>query len=154
MTWQVLWCLAPGLANCLHSHARLFRTMTHALASFASLRVAPAVGTTRRVGPAVPKRGLVIAAGKKGAWEGVRFRKPNAVVSAEVDVNKWPGLARYHQMKPFLLSFLIKLLFVIPNLRGEFRVSRFRLARGRAYFSPVLLLPSFLARDDPVQVRF
>ena len=55
--------------------------MAHALASFASLRVvAPSVGTAPRSNPGNHKRGLVIVAGKKGAW------------AKEFDVNKWPGL--------------------------------------------------------------
>lgn len=104
MTWQVelaAWCLVlpTPLVRPTHlsfARARLFRTMAHALASFASLRVvAPSVGTAPRSNPGNHKRGLVIVAGKKGAWAkefDPEYEKANAVVVAEVDVNKWPGL--------------------------------------------------------------
>ena len=104
VTWQVelaAWCLVlpTPLVRPTHlsfARARLFRTMAHALASFASLRVvAPSVGTAPRSNPGNHKRGLVIVAGKKGAWAkefDPEYEKANAVVVAEVDVNKWPGL--------------------------------------------------------------
>lgn len=75
-----------------------------ALASFASVRVAPALATPR-ASRAAPRRGLVIVAGKKGAWAkefDPEFEKKNA--PAEVDESKWPGLdsayARISRTRP------------------------------------------------------
>ena len=75
-----------------------------ALASFASVRVAPALANPR-VSRAAPRRGLVIVAGKKGAWAkefDPEFEKKNA--PAEVDESKWPGLdsayARISRTRP------------------------------------------------------
>ena len=75
-----------------------------ALASFASVRVAPALATPRASRTA-PRRGLVIVAGKKGAWAkefDPEFEKKNA--PAEVDESKWPGLdsayARISRTRP------------------------------------------------------
>lgn len=77
-----------------HSPPRSTLTDTMALASFASVRVAPALATPRARGSrAAPRRGLVIVAGKKGAWAkefDPEFEKQNA--PAEVDESKWPGL--------------------------------------------------------------
>lgn len=75
-----------------HSPPRSTLTDTMALASFASVRVAPALATPR-ASRAAPRRGLVIVAGKKGAWAkefDPEFEKQNA--PAEVDESKWPGL--------------------------------------------------------------
>ena len=88
----------------VHSLPRSPLTDTMALASFASVRVAPALANPR-VSRAAPRRGLVIVAGKKGAWAkefDPEFEKKNA--PAEVDESKWPGLdsayARISRTRP------------------------------------------------------
>jgi len=88
----------------VHSPPRSPLTDTMALASFASVRVAPALATPR-ASRAAPRRGLVIVAGKKGAWAkefDPEFEKKNAPV--EVDESKWPGLdsayARISRTRP------------------------------------------------------
>ena len=66
--------------------------MAHALASFTSVRVAPGVAI-RRASRAAPRRGLVIVAGKKGAWAkefDPEYEKKTEV--EEVVESKWPGL--------------------------------------------------------------
>ena len=97
-----------GHGDKLHSLLRSLLTDTMALASFASVRIAPALAHPR-ASRAAPRRGLVIVAGKKGAWAkefDPEFEKKNA--PAEVDESKWPGLdsayARISQTRSCWLS--------------------------------------------------